>query len=125
MARRRQRHVTTVSLPVIVLSIGLALLVQTTAADAQQGDYNRANELYRAGRYAEAIPYAERATEQLGRSAKNQQGYATAVNLLAVLYRRTGRYSEAERLHQSNIAIRERLYGEAVIARPSRSTNAT
>jgi tetratricopeptide (TPR) repeat protein len=125
MARRRQRHVTTVSLPVIVLSIGLALLVQTTAADAQQGDYNRANELYRAGRYAEAIPYAERATEQLGRSAKTQQAYATAVNLLAVLYRRTGRYSEAERLHQSNIAIRERLYGEAVIARPSRSTNAT
>ena len=83
---------------------------------AQSDDANRLTkkviELHRSGKFAEAIPLAQRALviweKQLGPHHRN---VATALNNLANLYRDQGRYVDAEQLHKRSLAIREKALG--------------
>jgi tetratricopeptide (TPR) repeat protein len=69
-------------------------------------------ELYKAGRYSEAIPIAQRVLaireEALGR---DHPLVATSLDLLALLYNNQGRYAEAEPLYQRALAINEKALG--------------
>jgi CHAT domain-containing protein/Tfp pilus assembly protein PilF len=68
--------------------------------------------LYDAGRYADAIPIAQRVLtireKTLGR---NHPDVAIALDNLANLYRLQGRYADAEPLLQRSLAIREQTLG--------------
>ena len=71
-------------------------------------------ELTRAGKYAEAVPLAERfiaAIEGLKNYGPNSVAYATALNNLASLYLDLSRFGEAERLLLRSLAIREKAQG--------------
>ena len=97
-----------------------ALWAQTSPSDQTQDSLERAAtlnrrviELYRAGRYQEAIPLAEEVLairqEQLG---QNHPDVAQSLNNLAELYKAQGRYSEAEPLHQESLTIRREQLGD-------------
>ncbi len=70
------------------------------------------NELYRAGKYSEAIPIARRLLElrekTLGQEHPNT---ATSLNNLALLYKAMGDYAKAEPLYQRALKIREKALG--------------
>jgi tetratricopeptide (TPR) repeat protein len=72
----------------------------------------RVRELYRADKYADAIPIAERyvalAHEKHG---DEHLEYATAITWLATFYRTQGRYAEAEPLFKRSLAIDEKALG--------------
>src|SRR5262249_68190 len=72
----------------------------------------RVIELYSAGRYADAIPIAQRLLalreKALGR---DHPDVATPLYYLALLYHHLGRYSEAEPLYQRSLAIFEKVLG--------------
>jgi CHAT domain-containing protein/tetratricopeptide (TPR) repeat protein len=72
----------------------------------------RANELLRAGRYEEAIPFAERSIaireQALG---ENHPLVAQSLNSLAELYRAQGNYAQAEPLFQRSLVIVEQSLG--------------
>jgi CHAT domain-containing protein len=69
-------------------------------------------ELYRAGKFSEAMPLAQRAVaigeKTLG---PDHPGVATLLNDLGVLYRAQGRYADAEPLYRRALAIREKAFG--------------
>ncbi|MBD2354903.1 tetratricopeptide repeat protein [Tolypothrix sp. FACHB-123] len=70
-------------------------------------------QLYRQGKYSEAIPLAERALairEKL--LGKEHPDVATSLNNLAVLYESQGNYAKAEPLHLRSLAIREKVLGK-------------
>ena len=70
------------------------------------------DELYQAGRYAEAIPLAEQAlTIRETALGPDHPDTATSLNNLAFLYDSQGRYGEAEPLYQRSLAIRETALG--------------
>jgi CHAT domain-containing protein/tetratricopeptide (TPR) repeat protein len=73
---------------------------------------NRVNELYRAGKYADAVPLAERYAEatKMRFGAEDTQ-YATALSNLALLYKSQGRTAEAEPLFKRSLAINEKALG--------------
>ena len=106
-----------------ILNAGLAAAIATllcfglSSALAQKS--NQANKLedkflklYDAGRYADAIPIAQRVLtireKALGR---NHPDVAIALDNLANLYRLQGRYADAEPLLQRSLAIREQALG--------------
>ena len=69
--------------------------------------------LYQQGKYAEAIPLAERAVTLARRHLGEEHPYyATSLNNLAVLYTSMGRYEDAEPLYQKAMEIRRRVLGE-------------
>src|SRR5262245_40086213 len=78
-------------------------------ADAQSDEITAINrrigELYRAGKYGEAIPIAKRSLE-LTRANKGEDGTETAARLhsLAMLYHAQGRYAEAEPLVKRSLS---------------------
>jgi CHAT domain-containing protein/Flp pilus assembly protein TadD len=88
-----------------------------TSADqalAQAGQLEqKVNQLYREGRYGEAIPPAEQALglrrQILG---ENHPDVAANLNDLALLYRKQSRYDEAEPLYQQSLKILQTLLGE-------------
>jgi len=93
--------------------------IEWRSATAKEQDLALANQLnqqvrdlYRSGRYTEAIPLAERAlaiTEaQLG---PDHPDMATSLNNLALLYDSLGHYGEAEPLYQRALAITEAELG--------------
>jgi hypothetical protein len=66
-------------------------------------------ELYRAGKFAEAIPLAERFADAVkARSGPDHREYATALNNLAQLLHDTSRFGEAEPLMRRALAIDEK-----------------
>lgn len=68
--------------------------------------------LYQAGKYAEAIPLAERYAERTkARYGASAAQYATAISNLAQLLQTTNRLTEAERLFRSAIVIDEKALG--------------
>ena len=72
----------------------------------------RAGELYRGGRYAEAIPLAQKALALWEKAqGPDHPAVATSLNNLAVLYREAGQYAKAEPLYQRSLAIREKALG--------------
>ena len=65
----------------------------------------RANELYQAGKYGEAIPLAERYSGAIEtRDGPDDPAYATALNNLAQLLQVTNRSAEAEPLYRRALA---------------------
>ena len=70
------------------------------------------NQLYQAGKYAEAIPIAERYVQVIeARHGKEGTEYALALNNLGELFRVTNRLAEAEPLLRRALAIDERVSG--------------
>jgi CHAT domain-containing protein len=69
--------------------------------------------LYNQGKYAEAIPLAERAVALAYRYlGEEHPDYAQSLNNLALLYDEMGRYDEAEPLFKKAMEIRRRVLGE-------------
>ena len=74
----------------------------------------QANELYRQGEIAAAIPIAQQALELAQKSflVPNKALEASSLNTLGVLYMSEGRWTEAEPLLNRSLAICEELFGE-------------
>ncbi|MGH9773657.1 MAG: tetratricopeptide repeat protein [Candidatus Acidiferrales bacterium] len=82
-----------------------------------QGDkwnelYDRVSELYKEGKYTEAIPVAEEAL----RVAESTFGpedtrIAGSLNKLAEVFRKQGEYAKAETFYKRSLAIREKVLG--------------
>jgi CHAT domain-containing protein/Flp pilus assembly protein TadD len=102
----------------IFVILGLALLVGTPAWSDEDSPQKakelnqEVEQLYQQGRYAEAIPVAERALaideKYLG---PEHPDTATSLNNLAVLYKYIGAYNKAEPLYRRSLAIREKALG--------------
>ena len=72
----------------------------------------RFNQLYQAGKYAEAIPIAERYVQVIeARHGTEGPEYALALNNLAQLLQATNRLAEAEPLMRRALAIDEKSFG--------------
>ena len=93
----------------VVIVAGSPVRAQDAEAEALNA---RVIELYNAGKYAEAIPLAERYAEAMnvahGEAAPE---YATALNNLAELLKATNRLAEAEPLMRRALAIDEASLG--------------
>jgi len=73
---------------------------------------NRALTLYQAGKYGDAIPFAEQfVAGTKARFGENAPQHAIALALLAQLYEETNRLADAEPLFRRVIAISEQNYG--------------
>jgi len=73
---------------------------------------NRVISFYRAGKYGDAIPLAERyAAGTKARYGENAPEYATALNNLGDLFRLTSRVAEAEPLLRRALVIDEKSFG--------------
>jgi len=74
-------------------------------------------QLYQAGKYADAIPLAQRSVAIRERTlGPNHPDLAGSLNLLAALYLGQGRYTDAEPLFQRALAIREKAFGPEHLA---------
>ena len=101
---------------IAALLIGLFLSVPH-AALAQEPDEaatlkQQVIQLYKQGRYSEAIPLAQRLltiSEPLG---PDHPDVANSLNILVVLYRSQGRYADAEPLLKRALTIREKALGQ-------------
>ena len=72
----------------------------------------RMEELYIAGRYAEAIPIAQRLLALSEKTrGRNHPDVAQSLSNLAVLYEAQGRYADAKPLHKRSLAILEKARG--------------
>src|SRR5262249_41018291 len=73
---------------------------------------NQMDELYRAGKFNEAVPLAQRYADAMKvRHGPEHAEYSTALNNLAQLLQATNRYSEAEPLMRRALAIDEKSFG--------------
>jgi CHAT domain-containing protein/phage tail protein X len=101
--------------PVLVcalLAIAVATLLAHSQPDSELYALNRrATELYRAGRYDEAIPLAERYAAAMKTHGPDRPAYAIALNELAQLLKATNRLAEAEPLMRRALAISEKSFG--------------
>jgi tetratricopeptide (TPR) repeat protein len=93
----------------LFLSVPHAALAQepTEAATLTQ----QIIQLYKQGRYSEAIPLAQRLltiSEPLG---PDHPDVANSLNILGALYRFQGRYADAEPLFKRALSIREKTFG--------------
>src|SRR5215813_7292451 len=100
----------------LILAFFLAAYLALVPAGAQQSDlqaiYKRFQEYYQAGNYAAALVEAQKIeTVAKGRFGASHANYATALNSLANVYWRQGKYSEAEGLYKRALAIREKALG--------------
>lgn len=103
---------------IIVLIIGMALLVGSTAWP-DENSLRKAEELYQEitrhyqqGRYAEALQLAERVLEIIDKAlGPEHPDTATSLNNLAGLYHAMGAYDKAEPLYQRSLAIMEKALG--------------
>src|SRR5580658_3420397 len=105
------RHIFLIATAALVLTFCAAslALAQSSAADELN---QRVVELYQAGRYAEAIPLAQRALAIREKAlGPNHPAVAQSLNILALLYDGQGRYAEAEPLYKRALAIREKALG--------------
>ena len=102
----------------IVLIMGVALLVGTPAwsnEDSLQKAIELNQEvmrLYQQGRYAEAIPHAEKALTIYEKALGPEHPYtALSLNNLAELYGTMSAYDKAEPLYRRSLAIHEKALG--------------
>ena len=88
-------------------------LGEVVAQSADPSALNRQMEqLYQAGRYAEAISVAERALAQTeSQFGPSHLDVGNALNRLAVLFIHQGRYAEAEPLYKRVLAIKQQALG--------------
>jgi CHAT domain-containing protein/tetratricopeptide (TPR) repeat protein len=72
----------------------------------------RAEELYRVGKFSDAIPLAQRAVAIYEKTlGPDHPNVAMSLDWLSVLYRDQGRYADAEPLYKRSLAIREKAVG--------------
>jgi CHAT domain-containing protein/tetratricopeptide (TPR) repeat protein len=105
------RHIFLMATAVLALTVWFAppSSAQSSAADKLTG---RIIELYRAGRYAEAVPLAQEALAIREKAlGPDHLDVALSLNNLAGLYDNQGRYAEAEPLYKRSLAIREKALG--------------
>jgi CHAT domain-containing protein/tetratricopeptide (TPR) repeat protein len=107
----------------IIRRLGLIVAVALTTdaaimapAFAQQRDLAaltaRISALFRAGKFAEAVPLAQQALAIARRSLRpDDPNLAALLNNLAALYEEQGRYADAEPLHKRSLAIKEKAFG--------------
>ena len=102
-----------------VITVLLALLVNTASIGGRAQGVDelvalreQTSRLRNEGKYAEALPIAERYVS-LARQKHGEEHaeFAAAVSLLAHIYRAQGRYAEAEPLHKRALAISEKDLG--------------
>jgi CHAT domain-containing protein/tetratricopeptide (TPR) repeat protein len=110
MALRRMCAVVLIGLVVLVV-IG-SIVTRAQAADDLAALHAQVSQLYGQGKYAAAVPIAERYVA-LARKKHGEQHteFATAISWLALVYDALGRYAEAEPLHKRSLAIREKALG--------------
>jgi tetratricopeptide (TPR) repeat protein len=102
----------------IVMLLAFGGLSCTVQAQAPADDHSPAelkrqiDELYREGKFREAIPLAEKVVF-LTKRAKGEEhpDTATSLNDLAELYEAVGDYTKAEPLYQKALAIRQKVLG--------------
>jgi len=98
----------------LVVAAVLLLPGPLAAQDLKDAEALKAQveQLYGQGKYAEAIPLAQRvlAVQETVLGAEHPD-VATALNNLAGLYRAEGRYPEAEPLYKRSLGIREKALG--------------
>jgi len=104
----------------IVTSVPGGILAQTPIPPTGQFDeleeakrlFKQVGQLYQQGKYAEAIPLAEKilATFEKVLGTENPE-IVTFINLLAVLHQQQGNYAQAEPLYQRSLAISEKALG--------------
>jgi tetratricopeptide (TPR) repeat protein len=105
------KHSLLIAVAILALLFGPAsqAVAQSSAADELN---KKVVELYREGKFAEAVPLAQQALaideKALG---PDHPDVATDLNNLAELYRNQGRYAEAEPLLKRALAIREKALG--------------
>jgi esterase/lipase superfamily enzyme/Tfp pilus assembly protein PilF len=96
----------------LLIAVALAPSPIVAQADDIEALNQRAIELHRAAKYAEAIPLAERYVEAMkARHGPDDPKYATALNNLAQLLVATNRLAEAEPLMRRVISIFENSLG--------------
>jgi tetratricopeptide (TPR) repeat protein len=104
-----------VSCLVVLAAFALALCwVSLARAESKEAEalYPRIIELWRAGKYAEAVPLAQRVLEIYEKqSGRDHPNVAMALNNLAELLRDQGRYAEAEPFYKRALAIEEKATG--------------
>jgi tetratricopeptide (TPR) repeat protein len=86
------------------------------ASFAQTGEAaalnTKVDELYRVGKYVEALPFAQRSLAIAEKTfGRNHAAVAVPLSNLALLYRHQGRYADAEPLYKRALAIREKGLG--------------
>jgi CHAT domain-containing protein len=97
---------------VATLLFGNASIAVAQPRDEARELNKKVIELYNAGRYADAIPIAQRALALLEKAlGRNHPDVAASPNNLAELYRSQGRYADAEPLYQRALAIKEKALG--------------
>jgi hypothetical protein len=81
-------------------------------------------ELATQGRYAEAVPLAQRALALREKAlGPNHADVALSLGYLATLYQKLGSYTDAEPLFRRNLTIWETLFGPSHILRSQRRTH--
>src|SRR5947208_1927128 len=106
--------------PALAVISTMLLIGLSTSAGKPQSTQNteasklnrRIQELYRAGKYSEAIPIAARLVELREKAlGREHPSTATSLNNLGELYERIGNYVKAEPLLQHALEIREKALG--------------
>jgi tetratricopeptide (TPR) repeat protein len=111
------RLISTFSLVGLCLSTALTVDISISVPSFAQQDEaavldGRALELFRLGKYSEAIPFAQRALAIREKArGPNHPDVATSLNNLAEFYRNQGRYVDAEPLYKRSLAIYEKALG--------------
>ena len=108
----RKLSITIMFITLIFLQWGLAEGQPKEVLEEIKTLVQKSKELYEAGRYEEAIPYAKKLLEITERELPDYDfGLLKVLNLLADLYQMTGLYVEAERLYKRSLKISEKVLG--------------
>src|SRR5262245_26558214 len=95
-----------------VLFVGTSSIPLAQQTDDANELNKRALELYRAGRYSEAIQIVQRVLDIREKAlGRDHPAVAQSLNDLGELYRSQGRYADAEPLYQRSLDIREKALG--------------
>jgi tetratricopeptide (TPR) repeat protein len=105
------KHSLLIAVAILALLFGLASRARAQSSTAD--DLNkRVIELYRAGKFAEAVPLAQQVLAIREKAlGPDHPDVAQSLNNLAELYKTQGRYAEAEPLYKRSLAIWEKALG--------------
>jgi tetratricopeptide (TPR) repeat protein len=102
-------------LPMVWFLFG-SITPASAAADARQNLFQKVVELYRQGKYQDAIPLAQQLVQLDQQELGNEDSEtATALNNLAELYRLSGDYTKAEPLCSEALRIRRKVLGNEAL----------
>jgi len=109
---RHQQTPPPVEVSATTLLFGNSSVLLAQPPDQASRLYNKARELYKAGRYGEAIPIAQQVlTIRESALGCDHPDVAAVLFILGFLYDIQSRYSNAEPLYQRSLAIREKVLG--------------